>query len=65
MSELEYVPHARLPAIRIENAKVFISFYAACLSNRRNRPLIKAFLGVAEGLARDRRPPNAPKTRIK
>ena len=50
VSELEYVPHERLKAIRISNADVFISFYVVCLNSRRTRPLIQAFLKIAESL---------------
>ena len=48
VSELEYVPHEKLKVIRITNADIFISFYVVCLNSRRNRPLIHAFLEIAE-----------------
>jgi len=51
VSALEYVPHERLRVIRIADADIFISFYVVCLNSRRNRPLIQAFLKIAEGLA--------------
>jgi aminoethylphosphonate catabolism LysR family transcriptional regulator len=50
VSELEYVPHERLRAIRLKDAEIFISFYVVCLNSRRTRPLIQAFLKTAEGL---------------
>ncbi len=53
VSELEYVPHERLAAIRIIDAEIFISFYVACLKSRANRPLIRAFLDTAGALARN------------
>ncbi len=48
VSELEYVPHERLRAIRISNVDIFISFFVVCLNSRRNRPLIQALLKTAE-----------------
>ena len=51
VSELEYVAHERLRAIRITDANIFISFYVVCLNSRRTRPLIQAFLKTAEGIA--------------
>ena len=54
VSELEFVPHERLKAIRITNADIFISFYVVCLSSRRNRPLIRAFLKIAEEMVEKR-----------
>ena len=51
VSELEYVPHERLKVIRISDANVYISFYVVCLSRRKNRPLIQAFLKTAEDIA--------------
>jgi len=54
VSELEYVPHERLAAIRIADADVFISFYVVCLNRRRNRPLIRAFLKSAEDIVAGR-----------
>ncbi len=54
VSELEYVPHERLRAIRISNADVFISFYVVCLKRRKNRPLLQAFLKTAEEIVENR-----------
>jgi LysR family transcriptional regulator, low CO2-responsive transcriptional regulator len=54
VSELEYVPHERLSAIRISNADVFISFFVVCLKRRKNRPLLQAFLKIAEKIVEDR-----------
>ncbi len=51
VSELEYVAHERLRAIRIADADIFISFYVVCLNSRRTRPLIQAFLKTAEAIA--------------
>ena len=48
VSEIEYVPHEKLRLIRIIDADVFISFYVACLSRRKNRPLIQSFLKIAK-----------------
>ena len=53
VSELEYVPHEKLKAIRIADAEVFISFYVVCLNSRSNRSLIRAFLDTAVALARN------------
>ncbi|NQV82256.1 MAG: LysR family transcriptional regulator [Rhodospirillales bacterium] len=54
VSEIEFVPHERLKIVRISNAEIFISFYVVCLSSRRTRPLIKAFLKVAENIVEGR-----------
>lgn len=54
VSELEYVPHERLRAIRIADADVYISFFVVCLRSRQNRPLIKRFLEVAKGLIEEK-----------
>ena len=56
VSELEYVPHDKLRLIRISNAKVFISFYVACLSRRENRPLIQAFIRTAKDKVKQKCP---------
>ena len=53
VSELEYVPHEKLKAIRFADAEVFISFYVVCLNSRSNRSLIRAFLDTAVALARN------------
>jgi aminoethylphosphonate catabolism LysR family transcriptional regulator len=50
VSEIEYVPHERLRVIRLSDADVFISFYVVCLSRRKNRPLIQAFLNTAKAI---------------
>ncbi|MDA1022618.1 MAG: LysR substrate-binding domain-containing protein [Proteobacteria bacterium] len=54
VSELEYVPNERLRAIRISDMDIFISFYVVCLNRRKNRPLIQAFLKIAEDVAGQR-----------
>jgi len=51
VSELEYVPNERLRAIRISDMDIFISFYVVCLNRRKNRPLLQAFLKIAEDVA--------------
>ena len=55
-SELEYVEHERLRAIRLSDADIFISFYVVCLSRRKNRPLIQAFLKTARDIIKQRNP---------
>ncbi|MBT3304968.1 MAG: LysR family transcriptional regulator [Alphaproteobacteria bacterium] len=54
VSEIEFVPHERLKIVRTSNQEIYISFYVACLNSRRNRPLIKAFLEVAENIIEGR-----------
>jgi aminoethylphosphonate catabolism LysR family transcriptional regulator len=56
VSELEYVPHEHLRVVRISDADIFISFYVACLSRQKNRPLIQAFLKTAEDIIKQRNP---------
>jgi len=56
VSELEYVAHERLRAIRLSDADVFISFYVVCLSRRKNRPIIQAFLETARDIIKQRNP---------
>lgn len=57
VSELEYVPHEKLKDIRIADADVFISFYVVCLNSRANRPLIRAFLDIAETIVENKLSP--------
>ncbi|NQV85112.1 MAG: LysR family transcriptional regulator [Rhodospirillales bacterium] len=55
VSELEYVPHKRLKVIRISNTDVFIFFYVVCLNRRKKRPIIQAFLKIAEDFIEQRK----------
>jgi len=59
VSELEYVAHERLRAIRISDADIFISFYVVCLDRRKNRPIIQAFLETAEKIVAPNPPPKS------
>ena len=52
--EEEFVPHERLRALRISNADVYIHPHVVGLQERRNAPLIQAFLDVVKGLAVER-----------
>lgn len=57
VAELEYAPHERLRTLPVIDAEMHVLAYVVCLAERRQRPLIGAFLDVARELARDRKPP--------
>ncbi len=48
VSETEFMPHPRLRALDISDANVFTRAYLLCLKERRDRPIIKAFLDTTE-----------------
>lgn len=52
--EEEFKPDDRLRALRIANADVYIHPHIVCLQERRNAPLIQAFLGVVKDLIASR-----------
>lgn len=52
--EEEFVPHERLRSLRISDADVYIHPHVVGLQERRNAPLIQAFVDVVEGLAAER-----------
>lgn len=54
VSESEFAPHERLRALRVTNAEMYTYAYAACLAERRNRPLIGAFFKMVDELVRER-----------
>lgn len=49
-AESELQPHPRLIALLIADAEMYVESYVACLSERRDRPLIKLFLDLAAKL---------------
>jgi DNA-binding transcriptional LysR family regulator len=52
--EEEFVPHERLRPLQIADADVYIHPHVVCLLERRNAPLIQAFLGVVKDLLQTR-----------
>jgi aminoethylphosphonate catabolism LysR family transcriptional regulator len=47
---VDYVPDSRLHMIRIDGASMTIPFFATCVAQRQNRPLIRRFMEVAEDI---------------
>lgn len=54
ISETEFAPHPELHPLTVSDAKMHTQAYIACLKARRNRPLIREFLSLAESLASKR-----------
>lgn len=55
VSAREFAVHPNIRLLRVVDAEISIATYVACLSARRNRPLIAAFLETAETIAGRRR----------
>lgn len=53
VSRREFIPHADLHLIEIEDEDVHYDLRAACMSGRRNSPLIRHFFGVLEDVMGD------------
>jgi len=54
ITDIHLVPHRDVRALRIADAEVFTQTYVVCLQERRERPIIRAFLDTADRLARSR-----------
>jgi aminoethylphosphonate catabolism LysR family transcriptional regulator len=52
ISETEFAPHANILLRRIADADIAVEAYVVCLSARRNRPLVEAFVELARDTAR-------------
>lgn len=61
VSEVEFTPHPRLHTLRVLDAQIFTYAHVVCLAERRDAPLIAAFLDVVAGLLakRGRKPRQA------
>ncbi|GAB4239488.1 MAG: LysR substrate-binding domain-containing protein [Methyloligellaceae bacterium] len=57
ISETEFAPHPELHALTVSNAELHTRAYIACLKARRNRPLIREFLSLANSLIEQRGSP--------
>jgi LysR family transcriptional regulator, low CO2-responsive transcriptional regulator len=55
VSAREFAPHPSIRLLRVADADISIGTYVACLSARRQRPLIAAVLDTAEAVAERRR----------
>jgi len=56
VSAAEFAPHERLRTLTVSNAEMHTYAHVVCLAERRHRPLIGAFLAIAEELARGHGP---------
>lgn len=56
VSEAGFIPHPHLRKLEIADAQAATCAHVVCLAERRDAPVIKAFLDVAVELARTRRP---------
>lgn len=54
ISETEFAPHPELHALTVSNAEMHTRAYIACLKARRNRPMIREFLSLADTLIKQR-----------
>lgn len=54
ISETEFAPHSELKTLSVTDAEMFTRAYIACLKARRNRPLIREFLNLAESVVEKR-----------
>ncbi|RMF07088.1 MAG: LysR family transcriptional regulator [Alphaproteobacteria bacterium] len=57
ISETEFAPHPELDALTVSNAELHTRAYIACLKARRNRPLIREFLSLANSIIEQRGAP--------
>lgn len=55
ISETEFAPHPELHPLTVSDATMHTRAYIACLKARRNRPLIREFLSLAETLVAKRK----------
>ncbi len=56
ISETVYAPHDDIRPLAVDDADIFTRAFIVCLASRKNRPLIKDFLGLARGLIAERKP---------
>jgi hypothetical protein len=54
VSEAEFIPDPRLRAIRVSDAEIYTYAHIVHLKERREARIIRAFLGVVEGLRKRR-----------
>ena len=52
VSETEFAPHENIRLLRVDGADMAVNAYVVCLSARRNRPLVEAFIQLAMDTAR-------------
>jgi aminoethylphosphonate catabolism LysR family transcriptional regulator len=55
VAEPEFAAHERLRTLPVTNAEMYVYAYVVCLAERHERPLIRAFLSLAEERAKGRR----------
>jgi hypothetical protein len=67
VSEHEHAPHPDIRVLAISGANLFVEAHVSCLASRRSRPLVDAFLRLAQrtrpGGRGAPRPPPAPALR--
>jgi aminoethylphosphonate catabolism LysR family transcriptional regulator len=56
VSDIEFIPHPRLRVLRVADAEIFTYAHVVCLSERKDAPVIRAFLEVVEQLLVRKRP---------
>ena len=55
VSEIEFIPDPALRAVTVTDAEMFTHAHVACLAERREARLVKAFLDIVSGLQVERR----------
>ena len=50
VSDIEFIPHPRLRVLRVADAEIFTYAHVVCLAERKDAPVIRAFLEVVEQL---------------
>ena len=55
ISETVFAPHKDIRPLVVDDAEIFTRAYIVCLVSRKDRPLIRDFLGLAEKLIEDRK----------
>jgi aminoethylphosphonate catabolism LysR family transcriptional regulator len=63
VSETEFAPHKSIRLLRLTDADIGVDAYVLCLSMRRNRPLVEAFIQLAIDTAKGSRASPAAKGR--
>ena len=56
ISETVFAPHEDIRPLTVDDAEIYSRAYIVCLASRKNRPLIKDFLKLADGLIEERKP---------
>lgn len=54
VSDIEFIPHPRLRILRVADAKIFTYAHVVCLSERKEAPVIRAFLSVVDQVLAER-----------